>query len=227
MCAHLNPTLVLYTLQDASPQQSDPCHSYTVLNDDWRVTTTLDRSVIRCDHHVQWHGWYRMFHQGVSVRIPESCVPTFRCSTDATLWLNAPHPRPEDGIVTREVCGHWEGDCCYYKKPSIQVKACPGNYTVYKLVDPGHCYVAYCTGKMLFSDIVAVFVSILHSPLFLLRKDFHLLYLLSKTACVRVCVCACVRVCVRAWVCVCVCERVYVRVYVCLCVCVCVCVCVT
>ncbi|XP_031442429.1 pancreatic secretory granule membrane major glycoprotein GP2-like [Clupea harengus] len=137
--------LFLYTLQDASPQQSDPCHSYTVLNDDWRVTTTLDRSVIRCDHHVQWHGWYRMFHQGVSVRIPESCVPTFRCSTDATLWLNAPHPRPEDGIVTREVCGHWEGDCCYYKKPSIQVKACPGNYTVYKLVDPGHCYVAYCT----------------------------------------------------------------------------------
>ena len=181
LCVHLNPTLVLPTLQDASPQQSDPCHIYTVLNDDWRVTTNLDTSVVRCDYHLQWQGWYRMFHQGASVRMPESCVPTFRCGTKGTLWLNGPHPRLEDGIVTRKVCGHWDGNCCYIKAPSIQVKACPGNYTVYKLHNPGQCDWVYCTGKMLFSDIVTVVVSIIHSPLFLLRKDFYLLYLLSKT----------------------------------------------
>src|SRR4029434_11199991 len=39
---------------------------------------------------------------------------------------------------------------------TIQVKACPGNYTVYKLVDPLSCNLAYCTGKMLFSDIVTI-----------------------------------------------------------------------
>ncbi|KAG5260467.1 hypothetical protein AALO_G00312170 [Alosa alosa] len=43
--------------------------------------------------------------------------------------------------------------CCYIKPPSIQVKACPGNYTVYKLVDPDtiifSCYIAYCAD---FSD---------------------------------------------------------------------------
>ena len=133
----------------------DPCHSYTVLNDAWRATTNQNQSVIRCDRNVQWQGWYRMFHQGASVLMPNVCVPYNRCGTHIPLWLNGPHPRPEDGIVTREVCGSFFG-CCVFKPPSIQVKACPGNYTVYKLVNPLNCNLAYCTGKMLFSDIFTI-----------------------------------------------------------------------
>src|SRR4029434_2389873 len=129
---------------------------YTVLDDTRRHTTNQDRSVLRCDSDVQWQGWYRMFHQGASVLMPNVCVPNHRCGTAAPLWLNGPHPRPEDGIVTREVCITWVGNCCYSKTPSIQVKACPGSYTVYKLVDPLYCNVAYCTGKMLFSDIFTI-----------------------------------------------------------------------
>ena len=159
----MNPILVLHTPQDTSAQESDPCHKYTVLNDTWRATTNLNQSY-RCDSNVQWQGWYRMFHQGASVLMPNVCVPDQRCGTHAPLWLNGPHPRLKDGIVTREVCGNW-GSCCEYKPSRIQVKACPGNYNVYKLVDPLNCNLAYCTGKRLFSDIVTI-VSILHSPRF-------------------------------------------------------------
>ncbi|XP_031413708.1 uncharacterized protein LOC105909089 [Clupea harengus] len=136
--------LFLHFLQPTLYDESDPCHTYTVLNDTWRATTNLDRSVTRCDSDVQWQGWYRMFHQEASVLIPNVCVPDKRCGTDVPLWLNGSHPRPEDGIVTREVCGHWLDGCCDFKPPPIQMKACPGNYTVYKLVDPLTCSLAYC-----------------------------------------------------------------------------------
>ncbi|XP_062389318.1 uncharacterized protein LOC134077633 [Sardina pilchardus] len=142
-------------------QESDPCDNYTELNDTWRATTNLDRSPIRCDQNVQWQGWYRMFYQGVSVDMPETCVPPYRCGTAAPMWLNGSHPRPEDGIVTRQVCGHWDDDCCNFKPPSIQVKACPGGYTVYKLVAPNICNAAYCAGKALYWVYYSVGVDIL------------------------------------------------------------------
>ena len=164
VCASLNPIIVLHILQPTLNDESDPCDMYTVLNDTWRATSNQDGSY-RCKSGIQWQGWYRMFHQGASVLMPNVCVPNHRCGTNIPLWLNGPHPRPEDGIVTREVCGSLDGNCCQFKPPSIQVKACPGNYTVYKLEDPPHCHVAYCTGKRLFSDIVTI-VSILHSPRF-------------------------------------------------------------
>src|SRR4029434_524587 len=122
----------------------------------WRRTSRHGQSGRRCGSNVQWQGWYRMFHQEASVLMPNVCVPPLRCGTYGPLRLSGTHPRPEDGIVTREVCGSSGSDCCYYKSPSIQVKACPGNYTVYKLVDPPSCTLAYCTGKMLFSDIVTM-----------------------------------------------------------------------
>ena len=150
VCASLNPIIVLHTLKN----ESDPCDMYTVLNDTWRATSK-DGSP-RCDSNVQWQGWYRMFHQGASVLMPNVCVPYLRCGTHAPLWLNGSHPRPEDGIVIRQVCGSYQSGCCQFKPPSIQVKACPGNYTVYKLVAPHVCNLAYCTGKMLFSDIVTI-----------------------------------------------------------------------
>ena len=88
--------------------------------------------------------------------MPNVCVPSHRCGTYGPLWLNGPHPRPEDGIVTREVWGTDGVNCNSFRSPSIQLKACPGNYTVYKLVDPLNCNYAFCTGKRLFSDIVTI-----------------------------------------------------------------------
>ncbi|XP_031749699.1 uromodulin-like [Xenopus tropicalis] len=120
---------------------SDPCANYTVLNEPWR-STAYDLSVnIRCDRDLE--GWYRFIGSG-GIRMPESCVPVNRCSTHAPMWLNGPHPTPTDGIVTRTACAHWAGDCCQWSS-SIQIKACPGGYHVYKLNTTPACSLAYCT----------------------------------------------------------------------------------
>ncbi|XP_062389319.1 uncharacterized protein LOC134077634 [Sardina pilchardus] len=139
--------LLMVVLDTHHVEASDPCTDYTVLDDNWRATTNLDTSAPRCDWqlaHMSWQGWYRMVHQGLSLRMPETCVPPHRCGTRGPLWLNGPHPLPEDGIVTREVCGSWNGNCCSKRVPSIRVKACPGDYIVYELVSPPNCF-GYCT----------------------------------------------------------------------------------
>ncbi|KAL2100638.1 hypothetical protein ACEWY4_002399 [Coilia grayii] len=143
--------MILSTYQATSAQQSDPCYNYTVLNDTWRSTTNTDQSVIRCDgtaleYTAHWQGWYLLVHQDHSVRMPESCVPTNRCGTHGPIWMNGLHPSPADGVVTRQLCVHWDSSCCNpsYPVPSIQIKACPGNYIVYKFVDTLYCRVAYC-----------------------------------------------------------------------------------
>ncbi|KAL2101854.1 hypothetical protein ACEWY4_003615 [Coilia grayii] len=140
--------MILGIYQITSAQQSDPCYNYTVLNDTWRATTNyvVDVSAFRCDGGGRWQGWYLLVHQDHSVRMPTGCVPILHCGTAAPIWMNGPHPSPADGEVTRQLCTSWTGSCCHpsYPLPSIQVKACPGNYIVYKLVDPVRCTLAYC-----------------------------------------------------------------------------------
>ncbi|XP_052397541.1 adhesion G protein-coupled receptor E3-like [Carassius gibelio] len=123
---------------------SDPCNNYIELNESWRATTYNDTSVLKCDASVTWSGWYRLFINGVSAHIPDTCVDVYRCSTHVPLWIPAGHPTVEDGVVTRDVCGHWDNYCCYYGSFPIKVKACPGNYYVYELVSPTKCAAAYC-----------------------------------------------------------------------------------
>lgn len=99
------PTVVPPSPVSAStPDPSDPCSSYSVLNATWRATTNRDANPLRCDSDVQWQGWYLLVHGEHSVRMAESCVPTYSCGTAAPLWLHGSHPTPEDGIVTRQVC---------------------------------------------------------------------------------------------------------------------------
>lgn len=124
----------------------DPCTFHSRLNDPWRSTGNEARSPIRCDNSVDWQGWYRMFLGADSVQMPERCVPTWRCGTHAPLWLPDGHPAPADGIILSRVCGHWSSDCCNFRSNPIHVKACPGNYFVYKFVDPSVCSLAYCAG---------------------------------------------------------------------------------
>ncbi|TRY83024.1 hypothetical protein DNTS_007642 [Danionella cerebrum] len=122
----------------------DPCYNYTVLDDYWRSTNIQQSSYIRCDMNVEWNGWYRLFINSQSAQMPDTCVDEFKCSTHAPLWLNGQHPQIEDGVVTRDICGHWMGNCCDFQSNPIRVKACPGNYYVYEFVKPNFCYGTYC-----------------------------------------------------------------------------------
>ncbi|KAK7122557.1 hypothetical protein R3I94_019611 [Phoxinus phoxinus] len=129
--------------EDDSGADLDPCFHYTVLDQAWRATNYSTKNVA-CDNRVQWKGWYRLFYRGKTIQMPERCVKKEMCGTHAPLWLVGGHPRVRDGVVTRKVCGNWRDNCCLFKSPPIQVKACRGNYYVYKFVKPVACHLAYC-----------------------------------------------------------------------------------
>ncbi|KAJ8366621.1 hypothetical protein AAFF_G00348380 [Aldrovandia affinis] len=80
--------------------------------------------------------------------MPERCVDKNMCGTSAPLWLNTSHPAPSDGIVQSRVCGSWDSGCCQFPSNPIHVRACPGNYFVYKFVDPTICHMAYCAADV-------------------------------------------------------------------------------
>ncbi|KAI7796907.1 hypothetical protein IRJ41_009135 [Triplophysa rosa] len=132
----------------------DPCNTYTVLDEPWRATSNKFAANLMCDASVSWSGWYRLFIRGHSVQMPDTCVDDLSCGTHAPLWLNGPHPRIEDGVVTRDVCGNWFNNCCFFRSNSIQVKACPGNYYVYEFTRPSFCYGTYCAGKHIFVPLI-------------------------------------------------------------------------
>nr|XP_046190536.1 uromodulin-like [Oncorhynchus gorbuscha] len=124
-------------------QCSNPCKIYTVLNDAWRSTNNHVGNK-HCDRNVRWDGYYRMFIGNQSVSMPDRCVDSFQCGTQAPLWLAFPPPQQVDEIVQSAVCASFNGDCCWVQSQPIHVKACPGNYFVYKFVMPPGCYFAYC-----------------------------------------------------------------------------------
>ncbi|XP_064816762.1 uromodulin-like [Oncorhynchus masou masou] len=123
---------------------ADPCQHYTVLNDAWRATNNNEAVYYYCDQRINWQGWYRLFLGDTSVQMPERCVERYMCGTAAPMWLTEPHPQLLDGVVQRGVCGHWFSECCHFRENPIHVKACYGNYYVYKFVPPTICNLAYC-----------------------------------------------------------------------------------
>ncbi|KAL7845279.1 hypothetical protein AOLI_G00234710 [Acnodon oligacanthus] len=132
----------------------DPCNNYTSLDESWRATNKTGG--FHCDSSFNWNGWYRLLYNGMSVRMPDSCVNIYRCGTDITLWLNGSHPQIEDGIVTRGVCGNSGSDCCQYASTPIRVKACPGNYYVYEIVRPSFCNTSYCADVTTITSIPTI-----------------------------------------------------------------------
>ena len=46
--------------------------------------------------------------------MPTSCPPTYRCGTHATGWLNGGHPTVADVRASRQVCFHWDSNCCHW-----------------------------------------------------------------------------------------------------------------
>ncbi|XP_056325001.1 uncharacterized protein LOC130238120 [Danio aesculapii] len=123
----------------------DPCNNYTVLNDSWRSTkNAYNSSLLYCDQDVNWFGWYRLFINGQSAQMPDTCVAMYSCGAQGPLWLSGGHPTVEDGVVTRDVCAR-DTSCCNVKARQIRVKACPGGFYVYELVKPSiGCYNTYC-----------------------------------------------------------------------------------
>ncbi len=137
--------IYLYFFLPITANLSDPCYNYTALDNPWRATNNTYGSHV-CDWYDTWSGWYRLFLNGVSAHIPDTCVASDRCGTNIALWIRGGHPRVTDGVVTRDVCGYAGSYCCYYGSYPIKVKACPGNYYVYDLVTPTVCNSAYCAG---------------------------------------------------------------------------------
>ncbi|XP_048026593.1 uromodulin-like isoform X2 [Megalobrama amblycephala] len=123
---------------------SDPCYNYESLDRPWRANNESGDNI--CDDSFSWNGWYRLYYYGMDTRMSETCVSSFSCNTYINLWLSDPHPQIEDGVVIREVCGSYHlGGCCEYNSKPIRVKACPGNYYVYELVNPQLGCAGYCT----------------------------------------------------------------------------------
>ena len=97
---------------------------------------------------------------GHSFQLTTSCPPVSSCGTNAPGWLPDGHPQPDDGIVRRKVCFHYNGDCCY-KSLYIDVINCPGMF-VYGLKNTVFGFSArYCFEDDLISKchVVAKFVS--------------------------------------------------------------------
>lgn len=136
---------------------ADPCDQYTKLNDEWRSTDNTMFNRPRCDRNMRWRGWYRMYLGRESAQLPERCLGSHRCGTDAPMWMTKAHPTESNEIVNRKVCAAFEDQCCSYNT-DIQVKLCPGNFYVYKLVRPSTCYLAYCAGSGPFQTSFSVWV---------------------------------------------------------------------
>ncbi|XP_042591954.1 pancreatic secretory granule membrane major glycoprotein GP2-like [Cyprinus carpio] len=114
---------------------SDPCYNYNTLNDYWRdIRQYLDTGYD--DTLVEWSGWYRLYLNGESAQMSEWCASYMRCGGYTGLYLNGSHPTLEDAVVTREVVGTNGYQWGFNTSTSIQVKACPGDYYVYKLIKP-------------------------------------------------------------------------------------------
>ncbi|XP_036417477.1 uncharacterized protein LOC118801329 [Colossoma macropomum] len=130
---------------------SDPCNVSSVLDNAWRSVSTGFSGYD--DTLLEWNGWYRLYLQGSSAQMPEWVFYTSYvfCGGYTGLLLGGPHPLLKDGIVTREVYGS-NPQYNSYRSNSIQVKACPGNHYVYRLVKPAvsipiptYCAVAFNT----------------------------------------------------------------------------------
>ncbi|XP_076981087.1 oncoprotein-induced transcript 3 protein [Tamandua tetradactyla] len=137
-------TCLSMMITPGSPMALDPCSAYISLNEHWRNTDhQFDESQGPpvCDNHVDGE-WYR-FTGMAGDAMPTFCIPENHCGTHAPVWLNGSHPLEGDGIVQRQACASFNGNCCLWNT-TVEVKACPGGYYVYRLTKPSVCFHVYC-----------------------------------------------------------------------------------
>ncbi|XP_061601440.1 oncoprotein-induced transcript 3 protein isoform X2 [Cololabis saira] len=135
---------LLHEVLAAAGVALDPCSAYISLNEPWRNTdyhVNQSSGVPLCDSHVSGE-WYR-FTGMAGDAMPTFCIPENHCSTHAPIWLNGNHPAPHEGVVTLPACASFNGNCCHWNT-SVEVKACPRGYFVYRLPRPSVCFHVYC-----------------------------------------------------------------------------------
>ena len=118
------------------------CQNYQVLSNADRKVTNDDTPLL-CDNTLG-PAWFR-FQGDAGTKMPTSCIPSNKCGTHATGWLNGTHPETHEGNVTRRVCFHWHSNCCEWSV-NIQVQNCSGYYLYYfSGTYPGHqCHLRFC-----------------------------------------------------------------------------------
>uniref|UniRef100_A0A5F9DJF7 Oncoprotein induced transcript 3 n=1 Tax=Oryctolagus cuniculus TaxID=9986 RepID=A0A5F9DJF7_RABIT len=137
-------TCILVSVTPVALMALDPCSAYISLNEPWRNTEhqfNESQDPPLCDNHVDGE-WYR-FTGMAGDAMPTFCIPENHCGTHAPVWLNGSHPLEGDGIVQRQACASFRGNCCLWNT-TVEVKACPGGYYVYRLTKPSVCYHVYC-----------------------------------------------------------------------------------
>ena len=128
-----------FCLTNLVSPQHEKCSGYTWLSETSRNQNSGSAS--NCDSNLS--GWYR-FGGGAGTKIATSCVPSNRCGTHASGWMNGVHPTVADGEVTRTVCFSYNS-CCSWSN-EIKVVNC-GQYYVYKLMSTSAahpCNLGYC-----------------------------------------------------------------------------------
>ena len=121
---------------------ANECNVYKNLSEaDRNVKAPYQPVTVKCDKKTLTDGWYR-FTGSAGNKMPTTCIPSNKCGTHASGWLNGTNPTNQDGAVSRTVCFHWSKKCCNWNTV-IQVRNC-GAYFVYKLVKPTACHLRYC-----------------------------------------------------------------------------------
>lgn len=127
-----------------SPDLCKECSSYSVLSTGDRSQNYEHKKIQgakpTCDRWLP-KAWYR-FTGMAGDRMPDQCVPSYRCGTHASGWLRGVHPLVSEGVVSRTVCYSWRGKCCSWRS-TISVRNC-GDFYVYKLQRAPKCKLRYC-----------------------------------------------------------------------------------
>ena len=121
------------------------CHNYQNLTSADRKTSYYTHST--CDDTIG-PDWFR-FQGAAGTKMATSCPPVNRCESSSPGWLKGGHPTVADGTVTRQVCFHWDSNCCNWST-NIQVRNCGSFYIYYFDGTPG-CDLRYC-GTDWFTD---------------------------------------------------------------------------
>lgn len=114
------------------------CYHYSFLEESNRAIMYKRGNTVFCDSTLS--GWYR-FRGGAGIQMPESCVKSGRCGTQAPGWLVGGHPSVAQGAVKRRVCFKLINTCCLMSI-NIDVRNC-GGFFVYKLIKLPGCR-RYC-----------------------------------------------------------------------------------
>ena len=112
-----------------------------ILNEETRNTGYSGHSSMTCDDSFSDNIWYRMMPPAGTM-IPEEVVPTYKCGSAGTGWMNGTHPTNHGENVWRQICFHWSSKTCRYST-NIEVTNC-GEYYVYKLPIVPTCNCRYC-----------------------------------------------------------------------------------